>query len=41
MVMKSLCKPPILDVRVPVSVLDTTYKVDLTFLLVWLSRFQF
>ena len=33
--------PLILDVRIAVSVLDTAYKVDLTFLLVSLSRFQF
>ena len=33
--------PLISDVCITVSVLDTAYKVDLTFLIVRLSRFQF
>ena len=32
-------KPPVLGVRVVVSVLDTAYKVDLTFLVVRLNQF--
>ena len=35
------CNPLILPVRIIVSVLDTAYKVDLTFLILRLSRFQF
>ena len=35
------CNPLIPDVRITVSKLDTTCKVDLTFLVVRLSRFQF
>ena len=35
------CNPLLPDVRITVSVRDTTYNVDLTFLVVRLSRFQF
>ena len=35
------CNPLIPGVRITVSKLDTTYKIDLTFLIVRLSRFQF
>jgi len=35
------CNPLIPDVRITVSVLDMPYKMDLTFLVVRLSRFQF
>ena len=36
-----ICNPLIPGIRITVSVRDTTYKVDLTFLIVRLSRFQF
>ena len=35
------CNPLILDVRITVSVLDTAYKIDLTFLIVRLSWLKF
>ena len=35
------CNPPLPDVRITVSVLDTVYKIGLSFLVVRLSRFQF
>ena len=36
-----LCNPLIPGVRITVSVRDTTYHIDVTFLVVRLSRFQF
>ena len=36
---KEYCNPLIPDVRITVSKLDTTYKIDLTFLIVRLNRF--
>jgi len=39
--MVAKCNPLIPDVRIIVLMLDTAYKIDLTFLVVRLSRFQF
>ena len=36
-----MSNPPILDVRITISVLDTAYKIDFTFLVVRLNQFQF